>query len=64
VAAGVLDAVVLFGGSQWDHAAVVAILEAAGGRYTDLQGDARIDTDGGIYTNGVLHDALVATVAL
>lgn len=64
VAAGALDAVVLFGGSQWDHAAVVAIVQAAGGRYTDLQGDARIDTDGGIYTNGPLHEAIVATVAL
>ena len=64
VAAGALDAVVLFGGSQWDHAALVAIVEAAGGRFTDLTGARRIDTDGGIYTNGHLHDEVLATVGL
>lgn len=41
VAAGRFDATILFGPkSEWDVAAGAAIVEAAGGRFTDLRGEA------------------------
>jgi histidinol-phosphatase len=64
VAAGILDGVVLFGGGPWDHAARVVIVEEAGGRFTDLAGDRRIDTGGAIFSNGRLHDDLLACLNL
>ena len=38
VAAGILGATVHFGGQAWDHAAGVALVQAAGGIVTDLAG--------------------------
>ena len=35
----------------------------AGGRCTDVRGDARIDTGDVISTNGLLHDDVVAAFA-
>lgn len=43
--------------AAWDVAAVQAIVEEAGGRFTDLRGDARFDGGSGLSTNGLLHDA-------
>ena len=56
----------------WDHVAGVALVLAAGGRATDLDGSPLLFTDGNnmpnqgmIVTSGVYHDALVsATQAL
>jgi histidinol-phosphatase len=62
VAAGMLDAVALYGGGPWDHAALAVIVEEAGGRFTDLSGDARIDTRGAVFSNGHLHRDLVAVL--
>ena len=39
VASGVLGAAVSFGGHVWDHAAGVALVRAAGGTVTDLEGN-------------------------
>jgi histidinol-phosphatase len=49
--------------SLWDVAALVPIIEEAGGRWSTL--DGRLDPDGGSFvcTNGVLHDAVLAALA-
>ncbi len=55
------------GAKKWDSCAPSVILEAAGGRFTDIDGrvidyrEAALDLSRGILaTNGVLHDAVVA----
>ncbi|HEY1176136.1 MAG TPA: inositol monophosphatase family protein [Phytomonospora sp.] len=62
VAEGQLDAYVLLGGGAWDHAAVVPIVEEAGGRFTDLSGGSRVDLKAGLYSNGHVHDELLRVV--
>jgi len=42
--------------SLWDLGAVQVIVEQAGGRFTDLAGDARPDGGSAISSNGLLHD--------
>lgn len=42
--------------SIWDCAALMPIIEEAGGRFTDWSGEARIDGGDAIATNGLLHD--------
>jgi 3'(2'), 5'-bisphosphate nucleotidase len=54
----------------WDHAAGVAVIEAAGGRVTDLNGKdldfgcgEALDANRGVLaSNGFLHDAVLAAV--
>lgn len=58
---GDLDAVLSEGGYAWDHAPAVVLLDEAGGRFTDPAGGRRIDLQGGLYTNGHLHEALAVT---
>jgi histidinol-phosphatase len=41
--------------SLWDIAALLVIVEEAGGRLTDLGGDARADGGSAVSTNGLLH---------
>jgi histidinol-phosphatase len=62
VAAGRLDAFVLLGGGPWDHAATAAVVVEAGGHYSDLNGDPRIDTRSAVFTNGQLHYAVLAAL--
>lgn len=63
VADGSIDVAVEVGGlAVWDIAAVKVVVEQAGGRCTDLRGDARIDTGDVISTNGLLHDDVVAAL--
>lgn len=45
---------------KWDLAPMSVILSESGGRFTDLAGADRIDSDNGVGTNGVVHDALLA----
>jgi histidinol-phosphatase len=49
--------------SLWDVAALVPIIEEAGGRWSTL--DGRVDPDGGSFvcTNGLLHDDAVTALA-
>ncbi len=49
--------------SPWDIAALVPIIDEAGGRWSTL--DGRVDTDGESFvcTNGLLHDAVVEALA-
>jgi histidinol-phosphatase len=45
--------------AAWDMAAIQVIVEEAGGRFTDLAGNARFDGGSGVSTNGVLHAAVL-----
>ena len=44
----------------WDAAAMLPILEEAGGTFTDWNGVARIDGGEGIATNGFVLDEVLA----
>lgn len=59
VAEGVIDVAVEAWVNPWDVAAAQVILTEAGGRFSDFDGAARIDTGTVITTNGLLHDELV-----
>jgi len=43
----------------WDNAPLKVIVEEAGGRFTDLEGNARIDGGSAVTTNGLLHEAVL-----
>ncbi len=45
--------------APWDMAAVQIIVEEAGGRFTDLRGNARFDGGSGVSTNGLLHETVL-----
>lgn len=49
--------------AHWDLAAVQVIVEEAGGRFTNLRGEARADGGSGVSTNGLLHDAVLVALA-
>jgi histidinol-phosphatase len=64
VAEGAVDVAVEPEVSVWDVAAVQVIVEEAGGRFTDLAGNARPDGGSAVSTNGLLHDEVLAALAL
>jgi histidinol-phosphatase len=43
----------------WDMAPIQIIVEEAGGRFTDMRGEARIDGGSSLSTNGLVHDAVL-----
>jgi histidinol-phosphatase len=47
----------------WDIAALVPILEEAGGRWSGVDGDTSIEAGSFVCTNGRLHDAVLASLA-
>jgi histidinol-phosphatase len=49
--------------AHWDMAAVKVIVEEAGGRFTNLRGEARADGGSGLSTNGLLHDNVLRAFA-
>jgi len=49
--------------SLWDIAALVPIVEEAGGRWTTVDGRADVDGASFVCTNGLLHDAVIASLA-
>jgi len=49
--------------SLWDLAALQVVVEEAGGRFTDLAGEARPDGGSVVCTNGLLHDEVLAMLA-
>jgi len=64
VAEGAFDAAVDPIVSLWDIAALIPIVEEAGGRWSTVDGRADLDTAGSfVCTNGLLHDAVVASLA-
>ena len=62
LAAGSTDAVLEARLNPWDLAAVRAVVEAAGGRVTDLDGVSRSDGGSAVATNGALHAELLDLV--
>jgi histidinol-phosphatase len=49
--------------SLWDIAALVPIVEEAGGGWSAVDGRADIDAGSFVSTNGLLHDAVIASLA-
>ena len=62
VAAGAVEIAMEAEVSTWDLAAVRAVVEAAGGRFTDLDGVPTADGGSAVSTNGHLHDAALGLV--
>jgi len=60
VAEGAVDVSIEHMLSPWDVAALVPIVQEAGGRITDVDGRAPVGGRGLLTTNGVLHDAVLA----
>jgi histidinol-phosphatase len=60
VAAGTCDVAVFFMMGPWDIAAPSLIVEEAGGRFSDLGGQRRLTSGNVVFSNGVVHDAVVA----
>ena len=46
----------------WDMAPIQVIVEEAGGRFTNLAGEARADGGSGVSTNGPLHEEVLAAL--
>ena len=60
VASARADAVVEAAISIWDIAAITVIVKEAGGKVTDIQGQAITkDTNSLVATNGILHDTVL-----
>jgi histidinol-phosphatase len=59
VAEGAAEGMVEVDLSPWDAAAPAIIVEEAGGSWSDLDGDRRLDTRTFLVTNGVLHEELL-----
>lgn len=57
---GQVDAVICGGGAIWDIAAPSLIITEAGGRFSDFAGNTKIDSGNVIYSNGFLHDKILA----
>jgi histidinol-phosphatase len=62
VAAGSTDVAMEAAVNTWDLAAVKAIVEAAGGRFTSLDGEATADGGSALSSNGRLHEAALGLV--
>lgn len=60
VATGRIDVMVDPEMHVWDNAPLLPIVVEAGGRFTDLSGNAVIDGGSGLSTNGHLHDAVLS----
>jgi histidinol-phosphatase len=63
VAAGACEVAIEAEVSLWDLAAVKVIVEAAGGRFTDLGGVVTADGGSAISSNGRVHDEVLSVVA-
>lgn len=48
--------------NPWDNAVLQVVLEEAGGRFTNVAGEARYDGGSGVSTNGLLHDDVLASL--
>ena len=49
--------------SLWDIAALIPIIEEAGGRWTTVDGASDLNAESFVCTNGLLHDAVLAALA-
>jgi histidinol-phosphatase len=59
LAEGAAEAVVEINLSTWDAAAPMVLVEEAGGRATDLEGNRAIDSRTFLVSNGLLHDEVL-----
>lgn len=59
LAEGLVDVVGEFDVKQWDLAALIPIVEGAGGRFTSVTGEAGAGNGSALATNGLLHDAVL-----
>jgi histidinol-phosphatase len=59
VAEGAAEVMLETGMSPWDLAAPQVIIEEAGGRVTDVDGERRIDAPSFVGSNGLLHDEIL-----
>lgn len=59
VAEGAVEIAIEPAVSIWDMAPVQIIVEEAGGRFTDMRGEARIDGGSALSTNGLVHEAVL-----
>jgi len=60
VAEGGVDVAAEHAMNTWDNAVLQVIVEEAGGRFTDLAGNPRIDGGSAVSTNGLLHDEVLS----
>ena len=60
VAEGAAEAIVEVGLKAWDAAAPALLVEEAGGRWSDLEGESRLASGSFLATNGTLHEAIRA----
>jgi fructose-1,6-bisphosphatase/inositol monophosphatase family enzyme len=62
VAAGEVDVCLVAEGAAWDHAAFAAIVLAAGGRFSTLDGGTVLGAGyfPALFSNGAIHDAALA----
>lgn len=63
VAEGVVDAALAYEESLWDIAAPALLVEEAGGRWSDVDGETSPAIHSLLTSNGPLHDGLVADLA-
>ena len=59
VAEGAAEAMMETGAHPWDLAAPQVVIEEAGGRVTDVDGERRIDAGSFVGSNGRLHDEIL-----
>lgn len=59
VATGRADVMIDAEMNLWDMAALKPIVQEAGGRFTDLEGQNTIHSDSGLAANGVLHEQVL-----
>ncbi len=64
VAEGAAEAMLETGMHSWDLAAPLVLIEEAGGRVTDVNGERRIDTPSFVGSNGLLHDEILGRLRL
>ena len=62
VATGRVEAMVDPVAAAWDVAAMPVIIGEAGGRFTDFNGDTRVDGGSGLATNARVHDEVLELV--
>lgn len=62
VAEGAIDAAIEPKVAVWDMAAIQIIVQEAGGRFSDLTGNARPDGGSGVSTNGRFHDEVLSSL--
>lgn len=59
IAEGAAEAMLETGMHSWDLAAPLVVIEEAGGRVTDVNGERRIDAPSFVGSNGLLHDEVL-----